>query len=176
MPLCRKIDDRHVLYTTAGFPGTIRRKTGYRYRVLLGVGGNIGDTIRRMEHLWVHLLRCPRISPTRCGPILRNPPFGFTEQNDFYNTVIEIVTSLEPRILLRLIWRIEKRFGRKRSFPNAPRTLDLDIIWFENRRVRYKELTIPHPHWNERPSVTIPLRHLPQKRKIVRRRYENLDI
>ena len=136
----------------------------------------MGDTKRRMEHLWVYLQRHPMLKPVRSGAILRNPPFGYAEQDDFENTVIEVATSLEPRALLRLVWRIEKRFGRKRSFPNAPRTLDLDILFFEDRVVQYKELIIPHPHWKGRGSVRIPLSTLPKTGKTLRRRYENLDI
>jgi len=167
MYLCRKIDDRHTLYITPNFPGSAKSKQRYRYRVVLGVGGNIGDVKRRMERLWIYLGRQSRMAPIQSGPILRNPPFGFTEQEAFHNTVIEIATSMEPRALLRQIWRMEKHFGRKRSFPNAPRTLDLDIIFFENRHIRSGELTVPHPEWEKRPSVTIPLGYLPHKRKTV---------
>lgn len=174
MPLCRKLDERHSVYVDHRFPKRLQKADGYRYRVLLGVGGNIGDVKRRMNRLWVYLQRLSLLKIIRSGVILRNPPFGYTEQNDFENTVIEIATSLEPRTLLRLIWRIEKRFGRRRSFANAPRTLDLDIIFFEKRFIRSKELTIPHPHWNERISVTIPLGSLAHKS--TRRHYENFDI
>ncbi len=176
MRLCRKLDDRHFLYKSPNFPKRPARKSGYRYRVLIGVGGNVGDTQRRMEHLWIYLSRMSLLRPVQSGAVLRNPPFGYLDQNDFDNTVIEIATSLQPRALLRLIWRIEKRFGRRRSFPNAPRTLDLDILFFEDRVVQYKELIIPHPHWSERLSVIIPLRSLPSTGKTLRRRYENLDI
>ncbi len=174
MPLRRKIDDRHSVYVDHCFPKTLHKRDGYRYHVLLGVGGNIGDVKRRMNHLWFYLQRLSMLNVLRSGVILANPPFGYTEQRDFDNTVIEIATSLQPRALLRLIWRIEKRFGRRRSFANAPRTLDLDIIFFEKRFIRTKELSIPHPHWNERPSVTIPFRSLAHQS--VRRQYENLDI
>jgi 2-amino-4-hydroxy-6-hydroxymethyldihydropteridine diphosphokinase len=174
MPLCRKLDERHSIYVDHHFPKTLRKAEGYRYRVLLGVGGNIGDVKRRMNRLWVYLQKQSLLKIIRSGVILRNPPFGFTEQRDFENTVIEIATSLEPRALLRLIWRIEKRFGRRRSFANAPRTLDLDILFFEKRSIRSKELTIPHPHWKERVSVTIPLGSLAHKS--IRRHYENFDI
>lgn len=176
MILCRKIDNRHTLCKTLNFPKQLPDKSGYRYRVVIGVGGNVGDTRRRMEHLWVYLGRLRALRPLQSGAILRNPPFGYTDQSDFDNTVIEVATSLEPRAFLRLLWRTEKRFGRKRSFPNAPRTLDLDIIFFANRTVNSKELVIPHPYWQERPSVTIPLRSLPKAGQTLRRRYENLDI
>jgi 2-amino-4-hydroxy-6-hydroxymethyldihydropteridine diphosphokinase len=108
------------------------------------------------------------------GVILRNPPFGYLDQADFDNTVIELSTSLAPRALLRVLWRIENRFKRRRSFPNAPRTLDLDILFFDNQTFRYPELIIPHPKWRERSSVVVPLKSLGRKRG--RKSYENLDI
>src|SRR3989338_2248498 len=157
MPLCRILDESHRIYVEHNFPKSLQKAPGYRYRVVLGVGGNIGDTRRRMNHLWHYLGKLPQICRIRSGVILRNPPFGYYDQGDFDNTVIEIGTSLEPKALLRLVWRIEKRFGRRRSFANAPRTLDLDILFFENRVMNTKELSIPHPHWSERSSVTIPL-------------------
>jgi 2-amino-4-hydroxy-6-hydroxymethyldihydropteridine diphosphokinase len=160
MPLCRILDKHHRVYKSGNFPKKLSTSARHRYRVVLGVGGNIGDTPRRMEHLWHYLGRLPQIGRIQSGVILKNPPFGFLEQNDFDNTVIEIATSLQPKALLRLVWRIEKRFGRRRSFANAPRTLDLDILFFENRKIHTEELIIPHPHWHERPSVTIPLKSL----------------
>ena len=174
MALRRTMDERHSIYVDHNFPKTLSKEDGYRYRVVIGVGGNIGDTRRRMNHLWFYLRRLSRVNVLRSGVILRNPPFGYIEQSDFENTVMEVATSLQPKAFLRLIWRIEKRFGRRRSFANAPRTLDLDILFFDNRRVLTKELVIPHPHWNERVSVTIPLGSLAHKS--ARRYYENLDI
>lgn len=174
MALRRKIDDRHTIYIEPNFPRHVKKKSVYRYRAHLGVGGNIGDVRRRMNHLWFYLQRLSLLEVIQSGVILRNPPFGYTQQGDFENTVMEIATSLQPRTLLRLIWRIEKRFGRRRSFANAPRTLDLDILFFEKRSIHTKELVIPHPHWHERVSVTIPLGSL--ARKGARRYYENLDI
>lgn len=174
MALRRQLSERHSVYVDRCFPQTLSKKEGYRYRAVLGVGGNIGDTRRRMNHLWHYLGSLRQVCRIRSGVILRNPPFGFLDQNDFDNTVIEIATSLQPRTLLRLVWRIEKRFGRRRSFANAPRTLDLDILFFDNRKMVTKELTIPHPHWKERSSVMIPLKSLAHKS--TRRYYENLDI
>jgi 2-amino-4-hydroxy-6-hydroxymethyldihydropteridine diphosphokinase len=174
MALRRELDVRHNIYVNRNFPKKLSKEDGFRYRVILGVGGNIGDVRRRMNHLWFYLQRSPLLSVLRSGVILCNPPFGYLEQDDFDNTVIEIGTSLEPKALLRLIWRIEKRFGRRRSFANAPRTLDLDILFFGNRVINTKELSIPHPQWNERVGVTIPLGSLAHKG--MRRYYENLDI
>lgn len=174
MALCRSLDKRHSIFIEPNFPKRYTPKGAYRYQVILGVGGNIGDVRRRMNHLRVYLNRLSLLEVIQSGVILRNPPFGYIEQGDFDNTVMEISTSLSPRALLRLIWRIEKRFGRRRSFANAPRTLDLDILFFEKRFIQTKELSIPHPHWRERVSVIIPLRSL--ARKGARRYYEDLDV
>ncbi len=173
MPLCRKIDADHTLYVDRYFPTQSRKRSGFRYRVVLGVGGNEGDVKRRLNRLWVYLRRQSLLRPIRSGVLLKNPPFGYLEQDDFVNTTIEIATSLEPRALLRQLWRIEKHFRRVRSFPNAPRTLDLDMIFFEDRVMNYPELIVPHPHWSGRPSVRIPLRSM---RRTFRRQYENFDI
>lgn len=173
MPLRRKLDENHCIYVDRHFPLSRPKPPGFRYRVILGIGGNVGDTKRRMNHLWIYLRRLRRITPLRSGVMLQNPPFGYTEQDDFINTTIEIATSQEPRALLRVLWRIEKHFGRRRSFANAPRTLDLDMIFFEDRILSYPELIVPHPHWRMRLSVRLPLRSM---RRTFRRQYENFDI
>lgn len=176
MPLQRRLDEQHHVIISRRFPYSRSKPVGYRHRVVLGVGGNIGDMHRRLEHLWIYLQRTPRIYPIQNGVIVRNPPFGYTQQPDFENTVIEIASSMPPRRLLRLLWKIEKHFGRKRSFANAPRTLDLDMIFFDNRLMNTKELILPHPGWKKRLSVLIPLRSLGPNAQKRRRRYENLDL
>lgn len=136
----------------------------------------MGDVQRRLERLWVYLRRTAQIYPIQNGVIVRNPPFGYTQQADFDNTVMEIATSLNPHRLLRRLLRIEKHFGRKRSFANAPRTLDLDMIFFDNRTMNGADLTLPHPGYKERLSVLIPMRSLGPNAQKRRRRYENLDL
>lgn len=176
MPLQRRLDKQHRVSITRHFPNRRSRPSGYRYRAVLGVGGNVGDTQRRLEHLWVYLRRLPQIYPIQNGVIVRNPPFGYTMQADFDNSVMEIATSLSPQKLLRRLWKIEKRFGRKRSFSNAPRTLDLDMIFFANKTMNTPRLTLPHPGYKERLSVLIPLRSLGYNAHKRRRRYENLNL
>lgn len=176
MPLHRRLDELHTVSVRHFYPAFLKPSISYRYRVVLGVGGNVGDVGRRLEKLWIALKREPNIFPLKSGVVLRNPPFGYDEQDAFDNTVIMIATSLSPRALLRRLWRLEKRFGRIRSFPNAPRTLDLDMIFFDNRVISYPELTVPHPYWRERISVVLPWRSLNYNAFTRRRRYENLDV
>ena len=155
------LDRQHTLIYTAHYPWQSNRVKRDHHRgkhtVLLGIGGNIGNVVRRFEHLYRYLQRCREIDLIESAPILRNPPFGFLEQDDFYNSLLLVRTSLTPKKLLRFLLRVEKKFGRKRLIKDGPRTLDIDIIFYDDISISSKELTIPHPAWMERNSVLIPL-------------------
>ncbi|MDT8338981.1 MAG: 2-amino-4-hydroxy-6-hydroxymethyldihydropteridine diphosphokinase [Sulfurimonas sp.] len=129
----------------------------HRYIATVGLGGNIGDVKRRLIHLYNYLKKDRQVSLLQTSLILKNPPFGFANQDDFFNAVVMLKTSMQPKFFLGYLMRLEKRFARKRSFANAPRTLDLDIIFFDNRVVKTQKLQIPHAKWFERESVLIPL-------------------
>ena len=153
--LRKRIDRQNTLIKTRTYPGRFKSKSGYL--VLLGIGGNIGDVVRRFDHLLFYLKRSSLVRVLETAPILKNPPFGYKEQDDFHNSLIRIETFLSPKALLRYVLRVEKIFGRKRLFKDGPRTLDIDIIFYENRTIKTKDLTLPHPGWKKRESVLIPL-------------------
>ncbi len=132
-------------------------KKSFRHQVTVGIGGNVGDVRRRFEHLFVFFKRDKRIELLKTSLILKNPPFGYTNQDDFFNSIIILKTDMQPFAFLNYLLRVEKRFARRRSFANAPRTLDLDIIFFDNRQVDIPRLKIPHISWYKRDSVMIPL-------------------
>jgi len=134
-----------------------------RYSVTLGVGGNIGDLTRRLERLSHFLRRSRQCDLIQTGPILKNPPFGYLEQDDFYNTVILVKTNLRAKAFLKYVLEVERKFGRKRSFANAPRTLDIDMIFYEDTKMDTTTLTLPHPHWQERESVIIPMAYMERR-------------
>lgn len=157
MYLQRKISDKLVSYHGLRYPYSKTIKSKHRYEVVVGIGGNVGDVRRRFGHLFVTLQREKRAELFKTSLILKNPPFGYEAQDDFFNSIMFFKTSMQPKAFLRYLLRIEKHFGRKRSFANAPRTLDLDIIFFDNRKIDTKDLTVPHPHWYKRESVVIPL-------------------
>ncbi|MDD3323664.1 MAG: 2-amino-4-hydroxy-6-hydroxymethyldihydropteridine diphosphokinase [Sulfurospirillaceae bacterium] len=142
------------------FPLFAKTKVAYKHTAIVGVGGNEGDVLKRFSRLYVHFCRDRRVFVQESSAILKNPPFGFMEQNDFYNAVLVVKTSLSPKNLLKMLLHVETLFGRKRSFKNAPRTIDLDIIFFDAKRYKQKGLVIPHPCWSERLSVTLPLNTL----------------
>ena len=143
---------------TEGFPlcRPIGRGRG-EAELWLGIGGNLGDVPRRFQRL-LHLLeRQSDLRLAESSPILLNPHFGYLQQPEFCNAVIRLYTHLSPVRALRRVLEIERRFGRKRPFRDAPRTLDIDLLFYGDRRIRRRDLTIPHPRWRERLSVTMPL-------------------
>ena len=154
----RKLTESLSTFSSLRFPYSKKKKKSlHRYNVTVGIGGNIGDVKRRFEHLFIDLGRDKRVELLQTSLILKNPPFGFLDQDDFLNSIIVLQTSMQPSVFLDYLMRLEKFFSRTRSFANAPRTLDLDIIFFDNRVIKTKKLTIPHENWHKRESVIIPL-------------------
>ena len=154
----KKLNDNHTLIFTPHFPYNGSSRGGHK--ALLGIGGNVGDVLRRFNHLFYYFKRSSLVHVLETAPILKNPPFGYTEQDDFYNTLLLIETKLTPKALLRYVLRVEKVFGRKRLFKDGPRTLDIDIIFYENVKMDTKTLNLPHPGWMQRTSVLTPLSYM----------------
>jgi len=157
MYIKRRLNDKLFIYSSLRFPCAFKSKTSHRYQVTVGIGGNVGDVKRRFEHLFFMIKKDKRVELLKTSLILKNPPFGYIDQDDFFNSIIILKTNMQPSVFLDYLMRIEKRFARRRSFANAPRTLDLDIIFFDNRTIKTEKLTIPHISWQERESVLIPL-------------------
>jgi 2-amino-4-hydroxy-6-hydroxymethyldihydropteridine diphosphokinase len=155
-----QIDEDNTLYFSKLYPYYREEKSLKLYKSLLGIGGNIGNVKRRFNHLFIALKKSPYIDIIETAPILKNPPFGYLEQSDFHNSLIYVKTCLKPKALLRYILRLEKKFSRRRSFQDAPRTLDIDIIFYEDLNITTKDLTIPHPSWAKRASVTTPMSYM----------------
>ncbi len=155
-----RLDENHILITTEHYPYYRSEKRRGEHKALIGVGGNIGDTVRRFEHLFWFLKRSRHVTLMKSSPILRNPPFGFLNQADFYNSMLLLSTSMSPRELLRYLLHTERKFGRKRFIKDGPRTLDLDIIFYDDIQIDSKMLKIPHPNWMNRDSVLIPMKYM----------------
>ena len=157
MHLKRRISNSLSTFRTLRFSGNNIFFSTKRYKVTVGIGGNVGDVKRRFEHLLTLLQKEKRVDVIQTSLILKNPPFGFINQDDFFNSIIVLQVNMQPKEFLGYLMRLEKKFGRRRSFANAPRTLDLDIIFFEDRVIKTEKLTIPHADWSNRESVVIPL-------------------
>ncbi|MCK5293982.1 MAG: 2-amino-4-hydroxy-6-hydroxymethyldihydropteridine diphosphokinase [Arcobacteraceae bacterium] len=160
----KRINKDLTLYFTSFYPFNKISKSKKIYTVTLGIGGNIGNIKQRFHKLFLALKSNCKFDIIRTSPLLKNPPFGYLEQDYFINGLIVIQTNLAPIILLNEMQRYENRFGRKRSFKDAPRTLDIDIIFikkgFKDISLKHKRLIVPHIGWKERDSVKIPIKYI----------------
>ena len=147
---------KYKIYKSKYFPYSNLNKK-FRNKVILGIGGNIGDVIKRFHKLFFILSKNNRFHIYKTSFILRNPPFGYKNQDDFYNSVIVLYTDLSAFEVLKTMLYYEKRFKRVRSFKNAPRTLDIDIIKYNNLHINTAKLTVPHKYYKDRISVVLPL-------------------
>lgn len=124
-------------------------------QVYLGLGSNLG---KRQTNLAMALkLLSESVKIEQVSSLYETEPMGYTEQPLFLNAVCRAQTELGPLQLLSLIKGIEASLGRAPSFPNGPRTIDIDIILYGNLVMETPELTIPHPRFKERAFVLIPL-------------------
>ena len=153
----KKLIQNLTLFYTSNYPKKFNSTSNKKYSVTIGIGGNIGNTKKIFDKLILCLKKDSRFILLMTSPLLKNPPFGFLEQSDFLNGIIALKTNLAPNEFLKNMQRLEKRFGRKRSFQDAPRTLDIDIIFFNNKKINTKDLIVPHKDWANRESVIIPL-------------------
>ena len=156
----KKLTPNSTLFYTANFPKKFNYNSTKKYRVTVGIGGNIGNTKNLFDKLILCLKKDARFTLLMTSPLLRNPPFGFLQQSDFLNGIITLQTNLCPNAFLKAMQRYEIKFGRKRSFQDAPRTLDIDIIFFDNKKINTENLIIPHKNWANRESVIIPLKRM----------------
>ncbi|MGD9677826.1 MAG: 2-amino-4-hydroxy-6-hydroxymethyldihydropteridine diphosphokinase [Vulcanibacillus sp.] len=126
-------------------------------KVFLGLGSNIGDRYKILHEAVESLLENPNIELQNWSSIFETEPFGYREQPDFLNMVIEISTNLEPLELLEYINKVEEKHERKRVIHWGPRTIDIDILLYGNEVIKSKKLQIPHPLIRQRLFVLIPL-------------------
>ncbi|RAX58125.1 2-amino-4-hydroxy-6-hydroxymethyldihydropteridine diphosphokinase [Helicobacter monodelphidis] len=149
---------RHIRYDKM-FPLYEKEKCAKRFEVVIGVGGNCGDTIGYFQSLVGKLKENSHIEVLSTSPLYYNPPFGYEEQEWFYNATIRVKTSYGYKDFFAYTSYLERRFNRprKRLFKDAPRTLDIDIIAFGRYHIQTPTLTIPHKAWKQRESVIIPL-------------------
>ncbi len=166
----RKLTDKLSLFYTNNYPFVNSRLSNKVYEITLGIGGNIGDIKNRFNKLFLYLKSNTKIDIVKTSPILQNPPFGYLDQDDFLNAIIVIKTNKTPSEVLRLCWIYENRLGRKRSFKDAPRTLDIDIIFIKKQNkylnLNTKDLIVPHIGYKQRASVLIPLECIKAKGKL----------
>ena len=125
-------------------------------RVFVSLGANLGDRAAYLRAARDALAACPR-PPRRRVPIYETAARDLPDQDAFLNQVVCLETALQPLDLLRECQRIEREHGRVRSLRFGPRTLDIDILLFQDAESDDPELTLPHPRMVKRAFVLVPL-------------------
>ena len=124
---------------------------------VIALGSNLAEPARQVRAALSALEAHPQIQIEKTSSLYVTAPVGYDNQPDFVNAVCSVRTSLDGVSLLAVLNRIEADFGRERTFRNAPRTLDLDIIDFDGISSNDPHLTLPHPRAHERSFVMKPL-------------------
>ncbi len=125
------------------------------HTAFLCLGSNLGDRFFSLRQV-LELLP-PSVRLVRSSAIYETTPWGFTNQPDFFNQVIEVQTSDSPLELLKHLKKIEKQIGRKPSFRYGPRSIDIDILLYDDLILDTPKLHIPHPRLVERAFALTPL-------------------
>ncbi|WP_459503803.1 2-amino-4-hydroxy-6-hydroxymethyldihydropteridine diphosphokinase [Bacillus sp. C1] len=123
----------------------------------VALGSNIGDRYAYLLGAIELLKQNPYIQVEAVSSVYETDPVGYTDQNRFLNLVIKISTNLMPQELLEITQRVENDLGRKRKFRWGPRTIDLDILLYNQENIEAENLIVPHPRMFERAFVIVPL-------------------
>ena len=139
--------------------------------VLIALGGNVGDVRATFQKAIANICGMAQAALLARSSDYTTPPWGELDQARFVNACIEIETSLDPHALLFTLHKIEKKFGRDRGNETrwGPRTLDLDLIAYDDVSIDQPELTLPHPRLFERAFVLVPLTEIVPDRRIAGR-------
>ncbi|WP_148717309.1 2-amino-4-hydroxy-6-hydroxymethyldihydropteridine diphosphokinase [Chitinolyticbacter meiyuanensis] len=126
-------------------------------RAFIALGANLGRPVVQLERALELIALLPQSWLVKHSRLYSSAPVGFAEQPDFVNAVAELETQLTPDALMESLFAIEALLGRMRTFKNAPRTLDLDLLLYDDLMVKTTDLTLPHPRMHERAFVLVPL-------------------
>ena len=148
--------------------------------VYLALGSNLGDRLANLKQAIDSLT--PQMEVRAKSAVYETPPWGYEDQPEFLNQVVKVKTYLDPEPLLKHLKRLEVALGRQASFPNGPRLIDMDILFYDELIVNTPSLVIPHPRLHERGFVLLPLMDIspdlvhPLSRKRVREMAAQSDV
>ncbi len=123
----------------------------------IALGANLADPLAQLSAALAALRNLPQSRLLRASSLYRTVPVGIHGQPDFINAVAAVETTLAPQALLAALFAVEAAFGRRRDFHHAPRTLDLDLLLYDEEIMATPELTLPHPRMHLRAFVLAPL-------------------
>ena len=145
-------------------------------KVFLGLGGNIGDVAKTLKEAESRLCKSAGIYDVKFSKLYRTSPVSDIPQDDFINCVCELLTTLSVRKLFEVTQEIEKSLGKEKKAKNAPRSIDIDVLVYGDETIIDNDIEIPHPKWQDRLFVLIPLLDLTEKvgKVDIRQRIEEL--
>ena len=121
----------------------------------VALGSNLGDRLGLLREAVARLGDHGAVEAV--SPVYETEPVGFADQPAYLNAALRLRTDLPPAALLAGMLGVEADLGRVRSFPNAPRTLDLDLLFYGDLILESADLVLPHPRLHERAFVLVPL-------------------
>ena len=126
----------------------------------LSLGSNMGDRLDMLKQAVRLLMEHPAIEIASISSLYETEPVGFTAQEPFLNMVVRVQTDLSPLELLDFCQEVEQQLQRKRVVRWGPRTIDLDILLYNQEKIASERLVVPHPRMHERAFVLIPLQEI----------------
>src|SRR5690606_11833702 len=133
-------------------------KSTARNTAYIALGSNMGDREQWLLQALDALNKREELTITAVSAIYETDPVGYTEQDAFLNMVIEVETTYSPHELLQQQLKIENELGRVRQVQWGPRTIELDLLLYDNMVLETEQLILPHPRMMERAFVLVPLR------------------
>lgn len=124
--------------------------------IYIALGANIGERAAQLSDA-IDEMGKMGVMVTKQSSVYETAPVGYTDQPSFYNMVVEVETHQSVTDLLDTLQQIERQLGRERLFKNGPRTIDLDILYYNGEDIQSEHLTVPHPRMQERAFVLAPL-------------------
>ena len=129
-------------------------------RVFMGLGSNVGDRLSYLRQSIVALDAVAGVVVHTCSSIYETEPWGQENQPSFLNQIVEIHTDLDAHVLLQHCQGIEKNLGREKKVRWGPRTIDLDILLYDQNVIHTDHLQVPHPQLTNRRFVLVPMAEL----------------
>lgn len=132
-------------------------QTSPSHTAYIALGSNLQNPVLQIKQAFVAISQISASSLVKTSSLYQSAPVGYDNQPDFINAVAEIRTDLSPLALMDALLAIENQAGRERSFPNAPRVLDCDLLCYDHIEMQSNKLTLPHPRMHQRSFVLLPL-------------------
>lgn len=142
----------------------------------LSLGSNMGDRVGMLREGVRLLKEHPTVDVVKISSLYETDPIGFTEQDAFLNMVVYLQTDLSAFELLEVCQDIERKLDRKREIRWGPRTIDLDILLYNQDKLETENLIIPHPRMHERAFVLVPLLELDPDQDFIEPQREGIEI